>query len=79
MKKTILSIIIPYYNTEQYMNDLLVCLDKQMMPGVEVLIVDDGSKVPFSTEYPWAKVFRKESFRERYSVAQWRGVNIEKI
>ena len=61
MKKTILSIIIPYYNTEQYMNDLLVCLDKQMMPGVEVLIVDDGSKVPFSTEYPWAKVFRKEN------------------
>ena len=26
-----------------------------------------------------AKVFRKESFWERYSVAQWRGVNIEKF
>ena len=56
-----LSIIIPYYNTEQYMKDLLECLDRQMVPGVEVFIVDDGSKVPFETEYPWAKVFRKEN------------------
>lgn len=59
--KTKLSIIIPYYNTEKYMKDLLACLDKQMVPGVEVLIVDDGSKVPFETSYKWAKVFRKEN------------------
>lgn len=59
--KTRLSIIIPYYNTEKYMNELLACLDRQMVPGVEVLIVDDGSKVPFKTGYSWAKVFRKEN------------------
>lgn len=61
MKQPILSIIIPYYNTEQYLNDLLACLDKQMNDKVEVLIVDDGSKIPFHTDYAWAKVFRKQN------------------
>ena len=61
MKKPLLSIIIPYYNTENYLNDLLDCLDKQMVDGIEVLIVDDGSKIPFQTSYKWAKVFRKQN------------------
>lgn len=61
MKQPKLSIIIPYYNTEQYLNDLLACLDKQMVDGVEVLIVDDGSKIPFQTSYKWAQVFRKQN------------------
>lgn len=61
MKKPTLSIIIPYYNTEQYLNNLLDCLNMQMVPGVEVLIIDDGSKVPFKTSYKWAKVFHKQN------------------
>ena len=61
MKRPILSIIIPYYNTEQYLRNLLDCLNMQMVPGVEVLIIDDGSKVPFKTSYKWAKVFYKQN------------------
>lgn len=56
-----LSIIIPCYNAEKYLPDLLACLDKQMVPGVEVIIVDDGSKIPFSTDYKWAQVIRQEN------------------
>lgn len=56
-----LSIIMPYYNTEQYTPALLETLDKQMRPDVEVIIVDDGSKVPFKTKYKWAKVIRQEN------------------
>ena len=56
-----LSIIMPYYNTEQYTPALLEVLDKQMRDDVEVIIVDDGSKVPFKTKYKWAKVIRQEN------------------
>lgn len=56
-----LSIIIPCYNAEPYICELLDCLDRQMVDGVEVLIVDDGSKVPFSTDYKWAKVIRQNN------------------
>lgn len=56
-----LSIIIPAYNAENYLPKLLACLDKQMVEGVEAIIVDDGSKIPFTTDYPWAKVFRQEN------------------
>lgn len=66
MKQPILSIIIPYYDVggtlnAGYLNDLLACLDRQMVEGVEVFIIDDGSKVPFKTDYKWAKVFRKQN------------------
>ena len=59
-----LSIIIPEYNAEGLLPDLLACLDKQIQATkheVEVFIIDDGSKVPFSTDYPWAQVFRKQN------------------
>lgn len=66
MKQPILSIIIPYYDVggtlnAGYLNDLLACLDQQMVEGVEVFIIDDGSKVPFKTDYKWAKVFHKQN------------------
>ena len=51
-----LSIIIPYYNVpQQYTDELLACLDKQinplgdtvtMNPDVEVILIDDGNKTP---------------------------------
>lgn len=56
-----LSIIIPCYNAEPYIAALLNCLDKQITPDVEVIIVDDGSKVPFQTGYKWATVLRQEN------------------
>lgn len=56
-----LSIIIPFYNREKYIGELLDVLDKQIVPEVEVILVDDGSKVPFKTDYSWCKVVRKEN------------------
>ena len=61
MGKNKLSIIIPAYNADAYLPQLLACLDKQMVPGVEVIIVDDGSKVPFTTNYSWATVIRQKN------------------
>lgn len=56
-----LSIIIPYYNTKKYTDELLACLDPQITQDVEVLLVDDGSDVEFTTNYDWCRVIRQEN------------------
>ena len=56
-----LSIIIPFYNTEPYINELLQVLDKQVNDSVEVIIVDDGSRKEFTTDYSWATVIRQRN------------------
>lgn len=59
----ILSIIIPYYNAKNYTDELLACLAPQITNDVEVILVDDGSKVPYKTEYEWCKVVRQKNMR----------------
>ena len=60
-----LSIIIPCYNAENYLPDLLTTLDKQIQNiashSVEVFLIDDGSKIPVKADYSWAQVFRKQN------------------
>lgn len=56
-----LSIIIPTYNAKPYIHELLDRLDPQITDEIEVIIVDDGSKVPFKTDYKWAKVTRQSN------------------
>ena len=56
-----LSIIIPAYNADEYLPDLLDCLDKQMRDDVEVIIIDDESKNPVKTSYKWATVIRQKN------------------
>lgn len=59
-----LSIIIPAYNAEKYLPDLLTKLDDQIRTTkkeVEVIIVDDGSEEPVKTDYKWATVIRQEN------------------
>ena len=46
MNKIKLSIIIPYFNTKEYTDELLSVLEKQINNDVEILVVDDGSDVP---------------------------------
>lgn len=58
-----LSIIIPYYNAKDYTDELLACLDKQMNDDVEVIIVDDGSKEAYKTDYAWCTVIRQRNKR----------------
>lgn len=56
------SIIIPAYNAEPYIHELLECLDKQMTNEVEVILIDDGSQKPLKTKkYKWLKFFRQEN------------------
>lgn len=57
----ILSIIIPCYNAEPYINELLDKLAPQITKDCEVLIIDDGSRKPFSTSYEWAKITRQKN------------------
>lgn len=58
MNKIQLSIIIPYFNTKEYTDELLSVLEKQINNDVEILVVDDGSDVPYFTEYNFAAVKR---------------------
>ena len=56
-----LSIIIPYYNVAQYTDELLACLAPQIRDEVEVILIDDGSRVPYQTQYDWCKVYRQKN------------------
>ena len=53
-----LSIIIPYYNTKEYTDELLNVLESQLTDDVEVLVVDDGSDEPYSAQDDRIKVLR---------------------
>lgn len=57
----LLSIIIPYYNTKKYTDQLLDCLNKQITDEIEVILVDDGSKEKYKTDYKWCKIIRQEN------------------
>lgn len=72
-----LSIIIPCYNAEPYIHELLECLDKQMTDEVEVILIDDGSKTPLKTkEYSWLKAYRQKN--KGVSKARNRGIELAK-
>ena len=44
MKKELVSIIIPVYNVEQYLNKCIESIINQTYPNIEVILIDDGSK-----------------------------------
>lgn len=56
----LLSIIVPAYNAEPYINALMERLETQISEDVEVIVIDDGSKVPYVGP-KWAKVYRQEN------------------
>ena len=70
----ILSIIIPYYNVAPYTDELLRCLEPQIREGVEVILIDDGSLVPYKTDYKWVKVVRQDN--KGVSSARNRGLEL---
>lgn len=57
-----LTIIIPFYNLEAYVEELLDCLEPQIInrDDVQVILVDDGSKTPYMTDRKWVKVIRQD-------------------
>ena len=56
-----LSIIIPYYNDGDYTKDLLDRLAPQVTDQVEVMVIDDGSRIPFETHHKWCEVIHKKN------------------
>ena len=44
MSEVILSLVVPIYGVELYLRRFLDSLEKNLRPGVEVILVDDGSK-----------------------------------
>lgn len=56
-----LSIIIPVYNAEGYLDMLLAGLSKQLTPETEVIVVDDGSRTPYQPKVEGIRLFRKEN------------------
>ncbi len=56
-----LSIIIPCYNAEPYIYELLEHIHPQITDEVEVILIDDGSKVPVKAEYEWLKIIRQKN------------------
>ncbi len=56
-----LSIIIPAYNAEPYIDHLINTINPQMRDDVEVFVIDDGSRTPYLPPYPWVNVIRQEN------------------
>ncbi|UTY38326.1 glycosyltransferase [Allocoprobacillus halotolerans] len=53
------SVIVPIYNVEEYLEECLMSLVKQTLEGIEVLMIDDGS-----TDH---SAFIAKRFEEKYS------------
>lgn len=68
MKEMILSVIVPIYNGESYLERLLKNIQKQEFPYLELILVDDGSVDAtysicqvYEKQYPWVKVIHTEN------------------
>ena len=44
MQNILLSLIVPIYGVEAYLRRFLDSIEKNLEPGIEVILVDDGSK-----------------------------------
>lgn len=71
-----LSIIIPAYNAEPYLGELVACLSRQMVEGVEVIIVDDGSEKKVAYKEKWLTVINKKN--GGVSTARNKGLDVAK-
>lgn len=56
-----LSIIIPCYNAEPYIEHLIQRLKPQINDEVEVIVIDDGSDFPYLPPYDWVHVIRQKN------------------
>ena len=56
-----LSIIIPYYNTKKYTDELLHVLAPQRTKDVEIIIIDDGSDSCYFNELEGVRIIRKKN------------------
>lgn len=71
----LLSIIIPAYNAEPYIEHLMNRLKPQITEEVEVIVVDDGSKFPYIPPYNWITFHQFEQNRG-VSAARNKGIDM---
>ena len=43
MKQKLVSVIIPYFNHKNYIEELLISIKKQTYKNIEIILIDDGS------------------------------------
>lgn len=72
MKK--LTVIIPAYNSEPYLSELLDCLAPQVNDKVEVIVVDDGSCPKLKSNYEWVNFY----YQSNKGVSEARNTGISK-
>lgn len=80
MSDHLVSIIIPVYKTEEFLDDCMQSVLEQAYPSVEILLVDDGSpdRCPqlcdqYAAEYPQVKVIHQEN--QGLGMARNTGIN----
>lgn len=71
----LLSIIIPSYNAEPYIGQLMQRLEPQITDEVEIIVIDDASKVPYTSSYPWINIQRFDD-NKGVSAARNHGLDI---
>lgn len=54
-----LSIIIPYYRTKEYTDELMDALDPQINDDVEVILVYDCDEEAYESKYEWLKIIQQ--------------------
>ena len=78
-----LSLVIPAYNAEPYIHELIDCLEKQIKVkgryrnNVQVIIIDDGSDKPLDIKKPWIEFYSNEGNRG-ISYTRNRGLELAK-
>ena len=78
-----LSIIIPFYNTHSYTDELVWRLIPQLNKDTEVIIVDDGSTSPYNLpedlqEEYWGKINLQITRKENGGVSSARNLGLKK-
>lgn len=79
----LISIIIPIYNLEKYIDDCLSSIVKQSYPNIEILLIDDGSRdKSFSKCISWQKrdsrIKAIKQYHQGVSTARNLGIKISK-
>lgn len=77
----LISIVIPIYTVEKYLNRCLDALVSQTIQPYEIILVNDGSPdnsgviaKSYSTKYPYIKYFEQPN--QGVSVARNKGISI---
>ena len=72
-----LSIVIPAYNAEPYIYELLDRLEPQITDEVQVIVIDDCSKKPLNINKPWVEFYKNDKNRG-VSYTRNRGIELSK-